>query len=204
MDSSVARSKDTMHTAKDFINYRCRMIARYAGLDPEAAILSMRAISVVGDILAAADGESFNTPITDTNGTAVDGDHWAFISDSSQKWALVAMLSNALQGTEQVWGYKDFRFNNNNIDKLSFGGSLEDRSSNAGFFSLEAYKSGTDPFPWQDLPAWGPNDTLRIAAYNSTAALADSSVQFWILPVPHDYKAPGSEAHDCVPCPRVG
>jgi hypothetical protein len=191
-----------MHTAKDFINYRARMVARHAGLDPEAAIKSMRAISVVGDILAVADGESFATPITDNNGTNVSGDHWAFVSDSSQDWVLVAMVSNALQGVEQVYGYKDFRYNNNNIDKLSFAGSLEDRSSNAGFFSLEAYKSGLDPFPWEDLPSWGPNDTLRIAAYNALAPAGptNSSVQFWILPVPPGYKPPGSDANDCVPC----
>lgn len=191
-----------MHNAKDYINARCRTIARHAGLDPVAAVASMRAISVVGDILTAADGELFTIPITDDNGTAADGDHWAFQSDSSQNWVLVAMVSNALQGTEQTWGYKDFRYNNNNIDRLSFGGSLADRSSNASFFSLEAYKSGVDPFPWEDLPSWGPNDTLRIAAYNTTAGLVNAQVQFWILPVRPGYKPPGSDAHDCVPCDR--
>lgn len=193
-----------MNTAKDYINYRARSIARHAGLDPVEAVKSMRAISCVGDILDTANGVAFTTPITDNNGTAVDGDHWLLQGQGSQNWVLVAMVSNALAGTEQVWGYKDFIYNDNPINKVSFQSSLADRSSNAGFFSLEALKSGLDPFPWEDLPSFGPNDTLRIAAYNSTGAPTDSSVQFWILPVFPGYKAPTQSSHDCVPCHKPG
>jgi hypothetical protein len=193
-----------MHTAKDFINYRARSIARHAGLDPVHAVKSMRAISCVGDILVAADGVAFATPITDNNGTAVAGDHWLLQGQGSQNWVLVAMVSNSLPGTEQVWGYKDFIYNDNPINRVSFQSSLADRSSNAGFFSLEALRAGLDPFPWEDLPSFGPNDTLRIAAYNASSDPADSSVQFWILPVFSGYKAPKQSSHDCVPCKQPG
>ena len=189
--------------AKDYLNMRARRIAQQAGLDPDAAVLSMRAVSVVGGILVAADGETNTTTITDNNGTGVDGDRFRLQGQGGKKWALVGMIANnGAANTDPEWGIKDFVFNDNPINKLSFQESLADRSNNAAFFSLEAIRSGIDPFPWQDLPAFGPNDTLDIVAYNSDgAAVVPCQAQFWLIPVPEDYTPIGSNSFDC--CPRT-
>jgi len=188
--------------AKDYINMRARRIARHAGLDEASAVLSLRAVSVIGGVLVAADGETNTTTITDANGTAVDGDRFRLQGQGGKKWVLVAMIANnGAANVDPEWGIKDFVFNDNGINKLSFAESLADRSNSAAFFSLEAIRSGIDPFPWQDLPAFGPNDTLDIVAYNTDgAAVVTAQAQFWLMPVPTDYEPIGSNSYDCTPC----
>lgn len=189
--------------AKDYINARARYIAEAAGLDPSGAVRSLRAVSCIGNVLVAADGETNTTTITDLNeAVPVTGDRWRLQGQGGKKWVCVAMIANdGVAGTDPEYGIKDFVFNDNGINKMSFQGSLADRSNNAAFFSLEAIRSGVDPFPWQDLPAFGPNDTLDIVAYNTDgAAIVLASVQFWLMPVPEDYEPIGSTSHDCVPC----
>jgi len=191
-----------MRTAKDYIDARCRLIAKMDGQNPETAVLSMRAVSVVGQVLAAANGETNSITIVDSNvAGAVPGNRFRLESQGSQKYAVVSMIADATAGTDPGWGIKNFVFNDNPIDKLSFQESLQDRSNNAAFFSLEAVKSGIDPFPWQFLPAFGPNDTLDIVAYNNVtpAADADCSAQFWLLPVSGKYAEWSSGAFNCKP-----
>ncbi len=188
--------------ARSYINMRAKRIAAAAGLKPEAAVLSLRAISVVQDVLAAADGETNTTSIIDANSPAgVAGNRYRLQGQGGKKWVCVSMIANnGVAGVDPGWGIKDFVYNDNPINKLSFQESLQDRSNNASFFSLEAIRSGIDPFPWQDLPAFGPNDTLDIVAYNSTVADVPASAQFWLLPVGDDYEPIGSNSYDCIPC----
>ena len=187
---------------KDYIDARARRIAVHAGLDPEAAVLSLRSITNISQVLAAATGELNTTTIEDDNGGDVDGNRWRLQGQGGKHWVLVAMVScEPANAAGATWGYKNFVFNDNPINKLSFQGSLEDRSNDAVFWGQEAVKSGLDPFPWQDLPAFGPNDTLDVVAFNATAGLVVCGVQFWIMPVPVEYTPIGSTVHDCKPCP---
>ena len=190
-----------MKNCKDYIDARARRIAKHAGLDPEAAVFSLRSITNVSEILAAATGELNTVSIEDDNGADTDGNRWRLQGQGGRLWVLVAMVSGEpVAAAGATWGYKDFVYNGNPINKLSFQESLEDRSNDASFWSLEAVKSGIDPFPWQDLPAFGPNDTLDIVAFNATAGLVACAVQFWIMPVPDGYQPIGSESRDCTPC----
>ena len=186
--------------AKDYIDARCRLIAKADGQNPETAVLAMRAVSVISNVLAGADGITNTVSIIDANSPgAQDGNRFRLETQGSQKYAVVSMISNATAGTDPGWGIRNFVFNDNPIDKISFQESLQDRSNNAGFFSLEAVKSGIDPFPWQFLPAFGPNDTLDIVAYETTGGLTPCQAQFWVLPVSDDYKPYGWDAFDCKP-----
>lgn len=193
-----------MKNCRHYINNRARRIAEKAGLDPESAVRSLRSITNISQVLAAATGELNTISIEDDNGGDVDGNRWRLQGQGGKKWVLVAMISSEpVAAAGAGWGYKDFVFNNNPINKLSFQESLADRANDAMFWSQEAVKSGLDPFPWEDLPAFGPNDTLDIVAFNAGIALVACSVQFWVMPVPDNYVPIGSTSHDCIPCRGV-
>lgn len=191
-----------MKTARDYINQRARAIAIADGQNPEKAIKAMRAVSVVGNIAVGANGVQNTVSITDLNGTAVTGDRWRLRGKGGKHWALVAMVANnGVPGVDPEYGIKDFVLNDNPFNKMSFEDSLEDRSINASFFSLEAIRSGIDPFPWMDMPPFGPNDTLDVVAYQTDGVAAVlAQVEFWLLPVSDEYEPIGSGAYDCEPC----
>jgi len=196
-----------MKTCKQHIEKRARHLAEIFGWDPEDTVARLKGLSVTNDILASSDGTTFTTPIRDENAAnGQAGDHWRLQGEGGKHWVVLGMVANAEAGTIQGWGYKDFDHNGNGINKLSFDedSSLGDRSVAAGFFSLEAMKSGNDGFPYLDFPAFGPNDTVSIGAYETTGADNLTSVQFWILPVPAEYEPPGSPKGPCKPCSPEG
>lgn len=192
-----------MQNCRQHIEKRARHLAEIFGWDPKATVARLKGPSCTQNIVIGADGATFDTPILDANASnAQAGDHWLLKGEGGKHWVILGIVANTEAGDIQEWGYKDFEHNGNGINKLSFDSesSLGDRSVAAGFFSLEAMKSGNDTFPYLDFPKFGPNDTVAIAAYNVSGALQPTSVQFWILPVPADYEPPGSPKGPCK-CP---
>jgi hypothetical protein len=195
-----------MHLQENILRERARWIARGAGLDENLAIHSLRGITVKGGILAAAKGQTNSTPVIDDNAAVpVDGDCFRLKGLGEEHWTLVGMVTNEVAGTDAGWGIRNFYENSRGIDQISFApdSSLGDRGLNASYMSLEAMKSGIDPFPWQQMPAFGPNSFVDVAAFNDTGALiAAVSAQFWIMPVPANFKPLGYKHFTCK-CPHA-
>ncbi|MEE9386334.1 MAG: hypothetical protein V3V08_23215, partial [Nannocystaceae bacterium] len=133
-------------------------------MDPRLACQSLTPIGVNGTILAAADGSNFDTVITD-GGAA--GDHLQFTSKGSQKYLLLGLIDNEDTAAPQEWGYRGMLWNGND-QKNNFEGSFAVDKVHSSFFNVEAVRSGIQAFPWECLPAFGPNDVIDIGLYNDS------------------------------------
>jgi hypothetical protein len=179
-----------MGPCRELLYARARRVAERYNMDPRRACQSLTPIGLNGKIAIGATGTSFNTPILDVqnpSAPAAGGDHITFTSKGEQKYLLLGFFDDENTAAPTDWGYRELRWNGNNV-KNNFEGSFETDAVHSAFFNLEAVRSGVEAFPWDCLPAFGPNNVIDIGIWSTDAAIVSFSALAYAMPVNADYQ----------------
>lgn len=179
-----------MTTCRELLYARARRVAERYNMDPRKACQSLTPIGIQGLVATAADGVSTNTVIRDVldpNADPNGGDHLSFTSKGEQKYLLMGLFNNESTALPIDWGYREMFWNGNGV-KNNFEESFEVDAVHSGFFNLEAVRSGVEAFPWDCLPAFGPNNVIDIGIWNNTGAPVNIDVLAYAMPVTDEYK----------------
>lgn len=173
-------------SCKQLMLSRARQIAAAYDMDPRRACQSLTPIGVNGSIAAGADGVSYDAAINDPlSPVPIIGDHLNFKTKGSQKYLVLGLISGLKDDT--AVGYRGFRWNGNDV-KNNFESSFEVDAPGQVFWNVEAVRAGIEAFPWDCLPAFGPNDNVQIGLWNTTGAPVAIPILGYAMPVPDSYK----------------
>lgn len=167
---------------------RARQVAAAYNLDAHRACQSLTPIGVNGSILAGSNGVTYDQAVNDPlDPVPTPGDHYNFRTRGSQKY-LVLGLINFLELPTGV-GYRGFRWNGNSV-KNNFESTFEIDAVSHGFWNVQAVRAGIEAFPWDCMPAFGPNDSVQIGLWNTSGVDVPLAAMAYAMPVPSEYKPP--------------
>jgi hypothetical protein len=174
------------------IYQRARIVAERYQMDAKRACQSLTPIGVNGTLLDGSTGETYNQAIFDTlaGASALPGDHIQFESLGSQKYLILGLINAEESGAvRREWGYRGIEWNGNDV-KNNFESSFSVDAVHNLFFNVEAIRSGIEAFPWECVPAFGPNDKVRIGLWSRAGLDIEINLLAYAMPVPVSYKPP--------------
>lgn len=158
-------------------------------MDAKKACQSLTPIGVNGLLLDGSTGETYNQEITDVLAGGVAGDHVQFESLGSQKYLILGLINNETVAAGRLWGYRGITWNGNDV-KNNFEATFATDAVHSDFFSIEAVRSGIEAFPWECVPAFGPNDKVRVGMWSRVGGDIEINLLAYAMPVPAHYKPP--------------